>query len=246
MPSALETLVKILRLERQQGYKNTAVIGGLGAFSQKWSQDAHGQARKPEHHVLVDELGELLSNYEQINSKNERHEAITYMLDRIMVRVQPVNSPQTPVAPPPESSLETPKTSSPPPAPPPRQQQPRQQERPPRQEQRQERRQESRQPLPRRPESRQSGDEWEKEAVTYDDPVMGRPDHAGQRRGGQPYRGSESDITPQPRLARPPRKPRPPTDPEAAADTLRALNKEITVLKGVGPKKAQLLSRLGI
>ena len=55
MPSALETLVKILKLEREQGCKNSAVIGGLAAFSEKWSQDAHTQARKPEHHLLVDE-----------------------------------------------------------------------------------------------------------------------------------------------------------------------------------------------
>ena len=32
MPSALETLVKILKLEREQGYKNTAVIGGLATI----------------------------------------------------------------------------------------------------------------------------------------------------------------------------------------------------------------------
>ncbi len=245
MPSALETLVKILRLERQQGYKNTAVIGGLGAFSQKWSQDAHGQARKPEHHVLVDELGELLRKYEQITSKNERHDSISYMLERIMGRVQPANPPQISVSAPPEA-LEAP----PLPPEPSRQEQPRQHERPPRPEQRYERRQETRRPPPSTPEGKKSGDsdgEWEpEEAIAYDDPVMGHPDRGGQRRGGKPYRSSQPDIPQQPRLARPPRKPRPPTDPEEAADTLRALNKEITVLKGVGPKKAQLLRRLGI
>ena len=35
MPSALETLVKILKLEREQGYKNTAVIGGLAALQRQ-------------------------------------------------------------------------------------------------------------------------------------------------------------------------------------------------------------------
>ncbi|NJO85144.1 MAG: hypothetical protein HC828_21970, partial [Blastochloris sp.] len=51
MPSALETLVKILKLEREQGCQNTAVIGGLAAFGQNWVKDAHAQARKPEHHL---------------------------------------------------------------------------------------------------------------------------------------------------------------------------------------------------
>ncbi|NDJ60103.1 MAG: ATP-dependent DNA helicase RecG [Chloroflexi bacterium] len=89
MPSALETLVKILKLERQQGCKNTAVIGGLGAFSTNWSKDAHAQARKPEHHLLVDELDELLNRYEALERVDERYNDINYMLDRIMGRVPP-------------------------------------------------------------------------------------------------------------------------------------------------------------
>ncbi len=89
MPSALETLVKILKLERDQGCKNTAVIGGLGAFGEKWTVDAHAQARKPEHHLLVDELGNLLKNYDQSSNKGERHQSIGYMLDRITGLVPP-------------------------------------------------------------------------------------------------------------------------------------------------------------
>src|SRR4030095_363843 len=89
MPSALETLVKILKLERDQGCKNTAVIGGLGAFSEKWTPDAHAQAKKPEHHLLVDELSGLLHKYETVESKNDRLSSISYMLDRITGRVPP-------------------------------------------------------------------------------------------------------------------------------------------------------------
>jgi ATP-dependent DNA helicase RecG len=103
MPSALETLVKILKLEREQGYKNSAVIGGLAAFSEKWSLDAHQQARKPEHHLLVDELSTLLQKYEKLDGKNERHNSVTYMLDRIMNRVPP----------PPEYQAESQQTETP-------------------------------------------------------------------------------------------------------------------------------------
>ena len=89
MPSALETLVKILKLERDQGCKNTAVIGGLGAFGDKWTPDAHAQAKKTEHHLLVDELSYLLKQYDTIENKNDRQNRIGYMLDRIMGRVPP-------------------------------------------------------------------------------------------------------------------------------------------------------------
>ncbi|MBI1279286.1 MAG: ATP-dependent DNA helicase RecG [Anaerolineaceae bacterium] len=103
MPSALETLVKILKLEREQGTKNTAVIGGLAAFSDKWAQDAHTQARKPEHHLLVDELTILLRQYETIEAKPDRVMSIAYMLDRITGRVPPppeFRAPAVPTPPP--------------------------------------------------------------------------------------------------------------------------------------------------
>src|ERR1043165_6495666 len=106
MPSALETLVKILKLEREQGCKNTAVIGGLAAFSEKWSQDAHTQARKPEHHLLVDELTGLLHQYETVEAKPERVIRIAYMLDRITGRVPAPPEFRAPAAAPPPLSAE--------------------------------------------------------------------------------------------------------------------------------------------
>ncbi len=54
MPSALETLVKVLKLEQDMGYQDKAVIGGLQSFAEHWAADAHAQAKKPEHHVLVE------------------------------------------------------------------------------------------------------------------------------------------------------------------------------------------------
>ena len=52
MPTALETLVKILKLERNQGCKNTAVVGGLDAYSKQWKPQATEQARQPENTML--------------------------------------------------------------------------------------------------------------------------------------------------------------------------------------------------
>lgn len=87
MPSALETLVKILKLEREQGYKNTAVIGGLGSFSENWERQARTQARRAEHHVLVDEIVVKLGDYDAISTRDDRHTSITYMLERITNRI---------------------------------------------------------------------------------------------------------------------------------------------------------------
>src|SRR4051794_9093608 len=90
MPSALETLVKILKLEQDTGFQDKAVIGGLRSFASHWTNDAHAQAKKPEHHALVDELAGLLNDYGNLTVSTERHEAIKYMLGRITGRIPPV------------------------------------------------------------------------------------------------------------------------------------------------------------
>jgi ATP-dependent DNA helicase RecG len=101
MPSALETLVKILKLEQDTGYQDKAVIGGLRSFAAHWTNDAHAQAKKPEHHVLVDELAELLTAYGNLPATTERHEAIKFMLGRITGRIPPVGgAPKAPYVPP--------------------------------------------------------------------------------------------------------------------------------------------------
>ena len=89
MPSALETLVKILKLEQDTGYRNTAVIGGLQSFANNWAGEAHQQARRPEHHQLVDELVSALRSYETLDTLEARHEAIRHMLGRITGRIAP-------------------------------------------------------------------------------------------------------------------------------------------------------------
>jgi ATP-dependent DNA helicase RecG len=86
MPSAIETLVKILKLEREQGCKNNAVIGGLSAYGNNWRGQAFSQARRAEHMMLVDEIADLLKRYDQLETKDERDSAIRYILDRVTGR----------------------------------------------------------------------------------------------------------------------------------------------------------------
>ena len=82
MPSALETMVKILKLERDQGAKNTAVVGGLGAFVESWQPQAREQARRAEQHILIDEIVDTLSKYEGLEDEDERSTKINHLLDR--------------------------------------------------------------------------------------------------------------------------------------------------------------------
>ena len=51
MAFALETLVKILRTERDQNCQNTAVADGLGSYIRGWVELAKQQARRPEQYA---------------------------------------------------------------------------------------------------------------------------------------------------------------------------------------------------
>ncbi|MHB8627809.1 MAG: ATP-dependent DNA helicase RecG [Aggregatilineales bacterium] len=93
MPSALEKLVKVLKLEQTTGCQNKAVIGGLAGFGAQWATEAHAQAKKPEHHALVDELAALLVGYDTQPDPSERSATIKYMLGRITGRIPPTVSP---------------------------------------------------------------------------------------------------------------------------------------------------------
>ncbi|MEL7672620.1 MAG: ATP-dependent DNA helicase RecG [Chloroflexota bacterium] len=115
MPSALETLIKILKLEQDTGYRNTAVIGGLQSFASNWANEAHRQARRPEHHQLVEEMAARLRAYDALETHDARHEAIRYMVGRVMGRIPaPADLPPLP-----PQWAEQPAPAAPSPAPPP-------------------------------------------------------------------------------------------------------------------------------
>lgn len=261
MPSALEMLIKVLKLEQDKGYKNNAVIGGLAAYAIIWAQDAHQQARKPEHHILVDEIVDILERYGEIESKTERNRLILYLMDRIMgrkpapdqylARLSLYTQPAEPV-------LTTMPEVSPEPS------------------------------VVEIDHSGRAKHEQERHDVGVSDDivvdVIQKPANASsksksrkkksasqQAQSGEirldkilkeSYIGDSSDtwqyeppiggvtgamdIPIQPRLDRPPRIPRPPISPETAADTLRGLSASVDTIKGVGPKLVEQLHTLGI
>lgn len=89
MPTQLETLVKILKLEREQGGRDAAVEGGLGAYCKVWEPKARQQARRPAHQILIDEIVDSLADYERIESGDDRLHKVGYLLERIMNRRPP-------------------------------------------------------------------------------------------------------------------------------------------------------------
>lgn len=86
MASALETLVRILKLEREQGYKNAAMQGGISAYLKVWRDQARAQARRPEHFGMIAEIYDCLHAYDSIESREERGQVVGYVLDRAQQR----------------------------------------------------------------------------------------------------------------------------------------------------------------
>ncbi|MEM6280686.1 MAG: DEAD/DEAH box helicase, partial [Chloroflexota bacterium] len=229
MPSALETLVKILKLEQDQGYQDTAVIGGLKAFSRNWTPDAHRQARIEMHHILVDDLSQLMEQYDTIDGKTDRHEAVSYMLDRIMMRIKEPREDYRP-----RNNWGGTEAVEEKPAPPKKQERRKRQEKPPRKEKKpresKQKDNRSRQNRGRKPSS-SSHDDFSYQDDEFD----------------MAYDGSgESDMPPEPRLERPPRKPRKAIDPQEAADIMHGLRANVTEIKGVGAKLAETLANINI
>ncbi len=56
MSSPFETLSKMLALEKQRGYDNKSVIGGLGRLSETWPVEAIAQASTKEERLLIEQI----------------------------------------------------------------------------------------------------------------------------------------------------------------------------------------------
>ncbi len=217
MPTALETLVKILKLEREQGGNDTAVVGGLSDYCKNWEPEARRQARKPAHQILIDEIMDCLSDYGKIEPGDNRKDKLSYILDRITNRAPA----------PPEyrdrlgawtekMAVDKPR---------------------PTREKRGREQPERRQSKSSR--SRKAGSSSHKldfrdDDATWDEDYMG-----GSQNG-------ESDIKPLPRLQRPPRIPRPDRSFEEALGLYEALGAPTTDLKGIGAKLAESLKQMDL
>ncbi|MCY4022594.1 MAG: ATP-dependent DNA helicase RecG [Anaerolineaceae bacterium] len=196
MPTALETLVKILRLEREQRCRDSAVAGGLGAFSKVWEPDALRQARNNQQRKLVEELRALMQGYSGLSNVEARAERVQFMLDRIHARVQPETGQDAATRPGDRASSRN--------------------------------RRDRKNRKPRR---------------------QGRNQNSGReqgRRSRRSVRASRPDIAARATLEQPPRRQRAPQDPAKALAQMRHLEQPLTVLQGIGDRRAEVFARLGI
>lgn len=220
MPSALETLVKILKLEREQGGNNTAVVGGLSDYCKTWEPEARQQARRPAHQILIDEILDCLKDYDKIEPADSRKKILTYILDRITNRVPPPQAYKDRLSAwSQKMSRDNPRESS---------------------ETRELRGQvhsDRRQARPQR--SSRPGSTPNKQDFRDDDASWDEDYTGGPQRG-------DLDIKPLPRLERPPRIPHAAWSLDEALALYDKLDAPTTDVKGIGSKLADSLKRMDL
>jgi ATP-dependent DNA helicase RecG len=92
MDRALKRLGRVLDLEKQQGYQNKAVVGGIRQFAAFWVGQAEEEAIDEADKALVQQIGEVLSGYGQLPGAAARAKAIDTLVVNIERRKQRVGS----------------------------------------------------------------------------------------------------------------------------------------------------------
>ena len=232
MSDALSRLIKILALERKQGYRNKAVIGGLDKFASRWEADAR-TAAGPDS-AAISEIVSLLLGYPAVEDIGARERIIDQIAVRAeaaaaeidgqsaatrMPRVTEVDRPASPVTREPQM---------------PRQNHPSAQETP----------------------AKAGGERLEEAAARENDlslPTPAKPQPASPEPSPSPVRPIRPPSKPE--AAPHTRTPAPPADAELEAPPAKAdrsairgtgLDAPVTRLPNVGPSLAQKLEKLGV
>lgn len=79
--SPFEKLEKILSLEKNLGYTNRAVIGGLGQFATLWREDAQRSTEDPSLTALIQQTSALLATYSE-EAVGRRREIVDEILSK--------------------------------------------------------------------------------------------------------------------------------------------------------------------
>ncbi len=114
MNSAFSRLLKVLALERRQGYRNKAVIGGLDKFASRWEVDARSEV--PDS-VLVGEIISLLIGYPAVEDTAARERIVEQILRRVREIVPGLTVADERPTPPPSAPREPAPAGTPEPSP---------------------------------------------------------------------------------------------------------------------------------
>ena len=88
-----ETLKRILALERDKGYQNTAVIGGLDRLALHWQEQVTSEVSDPQPKQRLSRVLERLKCYPDLQTREERALAVEEMLN-ILAGREPMGQPK--------------------------------------------------------------------------------------------------------------------------------------------------------
>jgi ATP-dependent DNA helicase RecG len=119
MERALKRLERVLELEKQQGYQNKAVVGGIGQFAAFWVSQAREEAADEADLALAEQVSQVLTDYHRLSGGEARARAIDSLMSNIERRRErrPAEAQSHP-AQPKERSASTPPSTQPAPQPP--------------------------------------------------------------------------------------------------------------------------------
>ncbi len=82
MTTVFERLQKVLDLERRQGYRNRAVIGGMARFAERWEEDVLAAGVDAQQEALIKEIVALLSGYSEVEDHAARRRVVEDVLGK--------------------------------------------------------------------------------------------------------------------------------------------------------------------
>lgn len=86
MSRAFKRLERVLQLESQQGFQNKAVVGGIRQFATYWVSQAREEALDEVDRALVEQVAEVLAEYNRLPGTEARTQAITNLLKQLKLR----------------------------------------------------------------------------------------------------------------------------------------------------------------
>lgn len=86
MDNALRRLERVLELEKQQGYQNKSVVGGIRQFVIFWLTQAQEEAESESDLALAEQVSEVLMNYGRLPGVEARTKAINDLLASVARR----------------------------------------------------------------------------------------------------------------------------------------------------------------
>ena len=118
MSRAFKRLERVLRLEKEQGYQNKAVVGGIRQFVTFWVDQARDEAESETDKALVEQAADALVDYSRLPGLEARATVIDGLLQRLTEREERLGRSEEAPARPARTRKATP-ARTPPPSPPP-------------------------------------------------------------------------------------------------------------------------------